>query len=73
VLLVPPIDTDKEIPDEQIHPLPELLRGIFPVMGGICFMGVNSPNTEGVGLIFSVDPELLFKKIDSLLQGASHD
>jgi hypothetical protein len=67
VLLVPPIDTDKEIPDEQIHPLPELLRGIFPVIGGIVFIRDSGEP------ILSVDPERLFKKIDSLLQGASHD
>jgi len=71
VLLVPPIDTDEEIPDGRIHPLPELLRGMLPAVGGACFAG-DLRGDHG-RLILPLNPGLLFETIDSLLQGVSHD
>ncbi|MDR1930760.1 MAG: hypothetical protein LBQ44_09065 [Treponema sp.] len=39
VLLVPPIDTDEDIPEESIVPLPGPLKERLPLIGGICFGG----------------------------------
>jgi hypothetical protein len=63
VLLAPPIDRDEEIPDERLQPLPELLRGMLPAVGGACFIKE--------GLVLFLDAGFLLQKIDSLVQGAS--
>jgi chemotaxis signal transduction protein len=51
VLLTPKIDIDLEIPDENIHLLPESFSGQFRYFRGACFNGQN--------VILILDPEKL--------------
>jgi chemotaxis signal transduction protein len=51
ILLTPKIDIDLEIPDENIHRLPESFSGQFRYFRGVCFNDQN--------VIFILDPEKL--------------
>ncbi|MDR0448704.1 MAG: hypothetical protein LBH07_08550 [Treponema sp.] len=55
ILLVPRIDRDLEIPEENIHKLPEALAGLFLFFKGACFIGPN--------LILILSPESIMESI----------
>jgi chemotaxis signal transduction protein len=58
VLLVPRIDTDVDIPEDGIHPLPELIGALMPYMDGAYFSG-NPRRT----MILLFNPDSLLEKI----------
>ena len=41
ILLTPRIDIDLEIPEENIHRLPEIFAGVFSFIRGVFFNGTN--------------------------------
>ena len=55
VLLVPQIDMDMEIPEESIHPLPELLSASLRYFAGAFFSGKN--------MVLILDPKKLLEYI----------
>ena len=55
ILLAPRIDVDIEIPEENIHPLPEALDGLSAFLKGACFTGPD--------MILILDPEKLLESL----------
>ena len=53
ILLAPRIDIDIEIPEEEIHKLPEAFAGVFSFITGACFTG------KGENLILILSPKKL--------------
>ena len=58
ILLTPRIDIELEIPEENIHRLPEAFSGLFSCFKGACFAG----NSQNMTLI--LDPEKLINMED---------
>jgi hypothetical protein len=60
IALAPRIDTDMDIPEEAVHPLPALIGDTLPFVRGVAFIGD--------ALILLVNPDTLLEEINSLTE-----
>jgi hypothetical protein len=67
ILSTPRIETDMDIPDGDIRPLPAFMGqpGMLPWLSGVVFTGAS--------MILIVNMELLLKKISAMVQGTAND